>query len=514
VANLLLARATTRRKEFSIRMVMGGGRGRLVRQLLAESLVLAVMGVLTGVPLAMWMSQSLGYLMPRGANVPVSFDIRLSADVLWFNLLICVAGCVAAGIIPALNGARTNLNEVLKEGGRSGHEGTRSARLRGALVVIEVAMAMIAIIGAGLFARSFQLARRMNPGFDPRNVLVAHVDLSAVSYGAPERRQLCERLGQRVASQPGIVGVSWADVIPLWFTGNPLESVQVEGYVPGLSESMKIFRNVVAPGYFELLRIPLIEGRDFTGHDDESAKRVMIVNQTFANRFFSGREALGRRVQTMGEWYTIVGVARDSKYVKPTENAQPYFYVPMRQVFGGLMIAIHIRTASEPESAAPILRREMAAIDPAVRVFDFMPMTEAISAGVFGQKMAAALLGGLGVFALALAATGLYSVMAYAVAQRTQEIGIRMALGAQRADVLALVVRRGMGLTFVGLFIGVAAALGVMRLAASQLVQVSAADPLVFLGASLFLAIVALAANYFPARRTTRIDPNTALHCE
>jgi len=238
------------------------------------------------------------------------------------------------------------------------------------------------------------------------------------------------------------------------------------------------------------------------------------VNQTFAHRFFAGREAVGRRVQTLGEWYTVVGMARDSKYVKPTENAQPYFYVPVRQAFAGLMIAMHIRTAGEPESVAGMLRREVAVIDPAVRVFDIMPMTEAISAGLFGQKTAAALLAGLGIFALALAATGLYSVMAYAVAQRTQEIGIRMALGAERADVLALVVRRGMSLTFAGLGIGVAASLAVMRLAASQLVQVSATDPLVFIAAPLFLAIVALAANYFPARRATRIDPNAALRCE
>ncbi len=514
VANLLLARATTRRKEFSMRMVMGGGRVRLVRQLLAESLVLAVLGVVTGVPLAVWMSRSLEYLMPRGANVPVSFDIPLSGDILAFNLLICAAACVVSGIAPALQGARTNLNEVLKEGGRSGHEGAHSARLRGALVVMEVAMAMIAIAGAGLFARSFEMARRIHPGFDPRHVLVAHIDLTAAGYSSGEGRDFCDRLGKRVAVQPGVTAVSWADVVPLWFTGNPLENVEVEGYVPALSESMKIARNIVAPGYFDLMRIPLVEGRDFNEHDMESARRVMIVNQTFAGRFFSGRAAMGRRVETMSEWYTVIGIARDCKYVKPTENAQPYFYLPMRQAFGGLMIALHVRTEGEPENAAAMVRREVAAADPAVRIFDFMAMTEAISAGIFGQRMAAVLLGLLGVFALALAATGLYSVMAYAVAQRTQEIGIRMALGAERADVLALVVRRGMRLTFVGLGIGLGAALAVMRLASSQLVQVSAADPLVFAGASLFLTVVALAANYFPARRAARIDPNVALHCE
>jgi len=514
VANLLLARATSRRKEFSLRMAIGAGRARVARHMLAESLILAVMGALVGVFLAMWMSQSLGYLMPRGANLPVSLDIPLSADIMAFTLIICMAACLVSGIAPALYSTRANLIEELKEGGRSGSEGARSRRLRGALVVSEVAMALVAVIGAGLFGRSFQIARRIHPGFDPRNVLVAHLELSGADYAAQERRQFCERLGKRVASQPGIISASWADVVPLWFYGNPLESVQVEGYVPGLSESMKIPRNVVAPRYFDLMRIPLVDGRDFDEHDTESSKRVMIVNQTFAGRFFPGREAVGHRVQAFGEWSTIVGVARDSKYVKPTENAQPYFYVPLRQVFGGQMIVLYLRTSGEPERAVPMLRREVSAIDPAVRVFDALPLTESINAGLLGQRMPAVLLAVLGVFALALAATGLYSVIAYSVAQRTQEIGIRMALGAQRADVLRLVVRQGMILTLIGVGAGVGAALAVTRLASSLLVEVSATDPLVFVGATLFLAAVAAAASYLPALRAARIDPNDALRCQ
>ena len=514
VANLLLARATTRRREFSLRMVMGGGRWRLARQLFAETLVLAVMGVLAGVPLAMWMSQALGYLMPRGASLPVSLDLPLNGDILSFAAFLCAASCVVSGIAPALHGTRANLNDALKEGGRTGTGSRRSQLLSRGLVASEVAMALIAIIAAGLFAKSFGIVRHIDPGFDPAKVLVVPLEMSATGYDISQRREFCQRLRTRLAAQPGVVAVSWAETTPLWFFGGPVEEVGPEGYVPGPNESMKIERNLVAPGYFGLLRIPLVEGRDFDEHDTANSDPVLIVNQTFARRYFPGRAVVGRHVRTMGGRYTIVGIARDSKYQKPTENARPFFYAPLRQAFRGQTIIAHIRTAGEPEAAAPMVRREVNAVDPAVRIFEVLPMTESIRAGLFGERMAAALLTMLGVFALALATTGLYSLMAYAVAQRTQEIGIRMALGAQPADVLRLVVRQGMGLTLIGVAVGAAAALALMRLAANQLVHVSAADPLIFGGASLFLAAIALAANYLPARRATRIDPNDALRCQ
>jgi predicted permease len=515
VANLLLARATNRRKELSLRMAVGAGRWRIVSHLLADSLALAVMGGLAGVPLMMWMVPSLMYLAPSGAYIPVSLDIPLNPEILCFMLIVSVAACLVPGIAPAFLGTRVKLNEVLNEGGRSGSPGARSQRLRGALVVCEVAMAAVAIIGAGLFVRSFQSASRIDPGFDPSNVLVARLELSGTRYDVAGRREICDRLGRQIASQPGVAGVSWAEIIPLWFTGNPLCDVHVEGYVPGPAESMAIARNVVAPGYFSVMRIPIVEGREFDDHDTENSRRVLIVNQTFARRFFGGREALGRRVQaSLGEWYTVVGVARDSKYVKPTENAQPYFYTPLRQVFDGQVIAVHIRTVHSPEQSVPMLRRKVAAIDPTIRVFDPMPMTESITAGLFGERVAAALLAGLGAFALLLAATGLYCVMVYSVAQRTQEIGIRMALGARPADVVRLVVRQGMILTLIGVAIGMALALGITRVVAKLLVNVSANDPFVFLAASSFLTAVALAANYLPARRATRIDPNDALRSQ
>jgi len=514
VASLLLARAAGRRKEFSLRLAMGSGRARVMRQSLAETLPLAVMGALAGVLISLWSSRSIGYLMPRGANVPIMLDIPLNADILGFSLFLCVAACLISGLAPAFHCARFQLNQVLNEGGRGGSEGPGSQRLRGALVIAEVALALVALIGAGLLAKSFQAAQRIDPGFDASHVLVAMIDQSATRRTRPERREFCERLRERVAARPGVSAATWAEVLPLWFTGNPQEAVEVEGYVPGPSENMKLDRNVVAPGYFDLLRIPILEGRDFDSHDREDAKRVAIVNRTFATRFFGARGGIGRRIRCFGESYTVVGIVRDCKYEKPTETAQPYFYVPFRQVYGGQAPNLHVRTTGDPEQAAAMVRREAAALDPAIRVFDVMPMTEVIGASLFGLKTAAVLMSILGLAALALAASGLYGVMAYSVARRTQEIGIRMALGAQPADVIGLVLRRGMILTAIGVGIGTSLSLALTRLAGSLLIGVSATDPAIFLGAPLFLAAVGLAANYLPARRATRVDPNQALHCQ
>ena len=514
VSSLMLARSIARRKEFNVRMALGAGRMRLVRQLLSESLILAVLGVLMGVPLAVWMSQSLGYLLPHGASIPIVLETPLNGEVLAFTILLCIASCVISGIAPALHGSRAGSNDALKESGRSGGASVRSERTRSLLVIAEVALALLAVIGTGLFAKSFHMARQINPGFDPRNVLVSQLELSGAGYTRVDRLRFCERLRDRLASQPGTVSVSWADVVPLWFTGNPWDDVQVEGYAPGPGESMKILRNIVGSGYLDLMRIPIVEGRDFTEHDDENTMPVMIVNQTFARRFFGGRTAVGHRVHSGDRWFTIAGVARDSKYVRPNEPATPYIYALSRQAHSIAATALFIRTAGDPTLAMAAMWSTTRVVDPAVGIFDAMPLTEYISASLFGQKTAAVMLAVLGVVALMLAATGLYSVMAHSVAQRTREIGLRMALGARPADVVALVMRRGMRLTLLGVAIGVIAALAFTHLAASLLVQVSATDPLVFVSASLFMAVVALAANYLPARRATHIDPIEALRSE
>ncbi len=515
IANLLLARAVARQKEFTLRLALGARRWRLVRQLLAESLILAMMGAAVGVPAALWLSTALGGLLPPGV-LPVRLEVNLNADILGFTILVCLLACVVSGVAPALHTSRTDLNEVLKAGGgRAGTAGSRSHGMRRLLVATEVALALVAVIGAGLFARSFQLARRIHPGFDAQHVLVSHLYLSTAGYGVAERKLFCRRLRERLEAQPGVEAVSYADMVPLGFDTGPWEDLQIEGYLPAPSENMKIYRNLVAPGYFRLMRIGLVEGRDFTALDNEKSAPVMIVSEQFARRFFGGRPAIGRKVHGWGQWFRVVGVAKDSKYHTPNEALKPYFYVPFEQVYrADLAIAVYARVAGDPARAVGMVRREIRAMDPNVGLFDAMPLAEFIGASLFGQKVAAVLLSVLGAMALVLAAVGLYSVMAYAVSQRTQEIGIRMALGARPGNVVRMIVGQAMAMASIGLAIGVAAGLVMGRLASGLLVQVSATDPAIFAGATGFLAAVALAASYLPARRATRIDPNHALRGE
>lgn len=511
VANLLLARATARQKEFSVRMALGASRVRMVRQLLTESLLLAVLGALVGIPLALWIGRWLGYLLPP-TGLPLALDITLNADIFAFVLLACLVVCLASGLAPAMSTVRASLNDALKEGGRTGASGAGVQRLRSLLVVAEVALALVALIGAGLFTRSFQLASRIQPGFDPHRVLISHLGFSGAEYTASERLRFAYRLRQRLESQPGIAAVTYTDDIPLGFGKGSWEDLKIEGYVPGPAENLKIYRNAVAPGYFDLMRIPLIDGRDFTEQDDDKHLLVMIVNQSFVRRFFQGRNPMGHKVYGWGDWFTIIGVAKDSKYFEPNEQPLPFFYVPARQVYRvERYLCLFVRAAGNPNDALTLLRSEVRSMDPDVSVFDAAPLEEYMGASLYPEKIAAILMAVLGIVALTLAAMGLYSVMAYSVSQRTSELGIRMALGAQTADVVALVVRQAMILTLIGLAIGVAASLAVTRLAAGLLIQVSATDPLIFGGAALFLAGIALAASYLPARRATHIDPLIAL---
>ncbi len=511
VANLQLARASARRKEMSVRMALGADRWRLARQLLTENLLLATMGALAGIALAAWLGRSLLWMLPP-AGLPVEFDFSLNPDMLGFTVLLCCAASLLTGLAPAVHSVTGALMEAINEGGRGGTAGARQNRTRGLLVVSEVALALVALVGTALFTRSFQNARAIHPGFDVGNVLFAEYHLDTFCQNAEQRAQFCYRLRDRVTQLSGIAAVSFANSVPLTIGSGQRSGMQVEGYAPGLNEQMTVSSATVAPGFFETLRIPLLEGRDFTERDDRDSAPVAIVNQTFAQRYFKGGSPLGRRILVDGAWSTVAGLVKDSKYYRLTESPTPYIYLPYRQRHGGeFWTAFFIRTVGPARASSAAVRREAAAINPNAGVAEVVEFEETVAGSLYGQKVAAALLSVLGAVSVLLAALGMYSVLAYAVSQRAHEFGIRLALGAEPSDVVVLVLRRGMVLTMAGIVVGTVLAVAAMRMTAGLLVGVSPGDPVAIAGSALFLGAIALLASYLPARRATKVDPVVVL---
>jgi predicted permease len=375
----------------------------------------------------------------------------------------------------------------------------------------------VGLVGAGLFTRSFQNARALNPGFDPKNVVLWRAYLTAET-SEQQQIQVFERLRQRLEQLPGVTAASFADLIPLGFGLGPTWGLTIEGYTPRPGEDLDMPRALVSPGYFATLRMPLAEGRDFDARDDASGAPVMIVNQAFEQRYYAGRSAMGRRIRFGGEWRTVVGVARDSKYYYLTEPGRPFFYAPIPQAGlppQGAGVAFFARTtSSDPMSVVAALRKQAAGVDAAILVVHPMTLVTYIEGPLFAQRVAALLLTVLGALALMLAATGLYSVMAYAVTQRTHEIGIRMAMGAESFNVLAMIVRHGLLLALGGVLTGVVVALVTRKVVAGMLTGISPADPGIMAGSMMFPCVVALAASFLPARCATQVDPLRALREE
>jgi predicted permease len=528
VANLMLARATHREREFSARLALGASRTRLARQVLTESLTLTITGAALGIAVAPFLARSLRLLMPPGAmQLLVSMDTRPNFAVLAFIAIVCIVSAVVAGLIPALQVGRLNFSTRLNSGGRTSTTSRTHNRMRSLLVISEVALALVAMVGAGLFARSFQQTLHIDPGFDPNHVLLNQFYLSTNGYSLAQRKEFCRRLEERMAAAPGVTNVAYSDGVPLGFEPSWWEELRIEGYAPQPNENMNVFRNVISPGYLPLMHIPLLDGRNFTDQDNENAPSVMIVNEAFARRFFAGRNPIGHTVHGWGSWFRVVGVAKDSKYHYLGETTPAYFYVPFRQVFREDMnLAFYVRTRGDPDSVLSTLRATVREIDPNVTVFDAAPLKDFIGASLYPQKVAASLMAVMGSIALLLAATGLYSVMAYAVAQRTQEIGVRMALGARPRHVLSMVIRQGLWLTLAGLAAGAALAVALGRLVATvsytnsamgtqaSLLPSSAAAPLIYLAAAGFLCAVSIVAAFLPARRAASIDPMQALRMD
>jgi predicted permease len=516
VANLLLARSAARQTEFGIRAALGAGPGRLSRQLVFESLLLAVLATLAGLPLAPWSQDVLVHLVPP-TGLPLYFDVQPSARVFLFAALVCLASALISGLPSAFQLMRRNVVDALRTRGRGGTQSGHSRRISGVLVAAETGLALAALVTLGLFLRSLYGLENTPAGFDHRNVTVCRLFLVTNNYTASEEQQFSRQLRARLLAAPGVTGAAYSDSIPLGFGLGKWTDVRVEGYVPRPGENLDVHHASVSPGYFNLLRVPLLAGRDFRPEDNEKAPRVLIVNESFARRFFDGREALGHRVQISGQPFTIVGMVKDSKYFSLAEVPQPYFYMSFDQVHYGSGengVAFYARTDRDARGFIPVLRRAMSAIDPNSAGLTAMPLSDYISAAWFGPRLASFLLGVLGVIAMLLAGVGLYGVMAYSVSQRTREIGIRMALGADPQGVLRMVMRRGLWLAATGIAAGLAIALAATPQIAPLLYRVSPADPVSIAGAALFLIAVAVVASLIPALRATRVDPIVALRQE
>jgi putative ABC transport system permease protein len=514
LANLLLTRGMGRQQEFSIRLALGAKSGRLTAQLLTETLLISLVGAICGLALADWLGGALRWLLPAVSH-PVVLAPPLDAQVFSFTAGLALVVTALAGLMPAVYSSRANVNDALKQGGRTGTSSTQAHRLRGMMVISEVALAVVALVGAALFLKSFERSRAIDPGFSPDGVALAQFDFSTTGYDAQRTDTFCRRLHDQLEQLPGVTGVSYDDSMPLGFQGGNWETLEVEGYVPAANENMKIYRDLVSPGFFDTMKIPLVEGRDFDWHDDRTTQKEMIVNQEFARRFLPNRDPIGHKVHGWGEWFTIIGVVRDSKYHRVTENPQPYFYISIRQIFRPEYgLTFHVRTSGSVGEAIAAIRREAAAIDPAITIFDAEPMTEYISASLFGAKITADLLSLLSGIGLLLAAMGLYGVMAYSVAQRTREFGVRLAMGAQQKDILSLILRESGRLALFGTVVGLILAAVSTRIVANQIYSVSPLDPVTFAGVGLVLMAIAFLASYIPAHRAAKVDPMVALRYE
>jgi predicted permease len=516
VANLLLARSASRQREFGIRAALGAGPRRLIRQLVTESLLLAALATLAGLPLALWF-QDLPVKLVPATGIPVYFNAHPSVRVFLFAALICLASALISGLPPAFQSVRRGVVDALKQGGRGDTQSAHSRRISGLLVIAEVGLALAALVTLGLFLRSLYGLQNTPAGFDHRNVTVSRLFLATNNYTPSEEQQFSRQLRERLLESPGVTGAAYSDSIPLGFGLGKWNDVTVEGYAARRGENLSVHHASVSPGYFDVLRMPLLAGRDFKPEDNENAPRVMVVNESFARRFFDGRDPVGRRVQIYGKSFTIVGMVKDSKYLSLSETPQPYFYISFDQVHYGSGengVAFYARTDRDASGLVPILRREMSAIDPNSAGLTAMALSDYISAAWFGPRLASLFLGVLGLIAMLLAGVGLYGVMAYSVSQRTREIGIRMALGADPRGVLRMVMRRGLLLALSGIAAGLAIALAAAPQIAPLLYHVSPLDPVSIAGAALFLIVVAALASLIPALRATRVDPILALRQE
>ncbi len=507
VANLLLARASGRRREIAIRLALGVNRGRLVRQLLLENGMLALGGLAAALAVLPFTMGAIQGFAPA-TDLPVGLTVRADAGVYLFTIAIAAASTLLFGLVPAFRASRPDVVTALKDD--SGASASpRKAWLRNSLVVAQVALSLVLLVSAGLFLKSLRRASLADPGFDPRNVLIAGVDLTPNGYDPARGEVAIREMVNRLAALPGVASVSTVRSVPLGLQGAAGSRFQVDGYAARKDEVLMTNLNTIGPDYFHTVNTPMVEGREFTPADSASSQPVAIVNQTFERRYLA-KGAVGRRVQVQGQWRTIAGVVRDSKFYSVDEKPRPWVYVPLAQGFVSDSIFV-LRTMGDPRTYARSAEAAIHQVDPALPVYNVRPLEMAISASYFGQRIGGTFLGLFGAIALVLAAIGLYGVLAYTVSQRYREVGIRVALGASRGNVLGLILGQGMRLAGLGLGIGLLIAFAVTRLLRNLLLDVSPTDIPTILVVSAMLAVVAIAASLIPAHRATRIDPILAI---
>ena len=511
VANLLLVRAAGRQKEIAVRTALGAGRWRIVRQMITESVLLALVGGALGTLLALWGVEVLVALSAE--SLPSTAHVGIDATVLGFTLLVSLLTGVLFGLAPAVRTMKLDLNESLKEGGRSGSEGAHRNRTRNVLVVLESAVAVVLLIGAGLLVRSLLRLQDTSPGFDPSNVLTMGVNLPGEKYDAPEKSaRFFSELENRVAGLPGVESVGLVSELPL--SGQPNDMpYTVEGRPPvSIDQAFDDDFRRVNTDYFKALGIPFLRGRNFTEQEVREGAKVVIISDLLARQVFPNEEPLGKRlIMSFGNTaFEIIGIVGDIRHRALESNPAAAMYMP---AYEGSMNVV-IRSKGDPASLAAAVRKEVLQIDPNQPVADVRTMEQWLDRAVAGPRYRTTLLGLFALVALALASTGIYGVMSYSVSQRTHEIGVRMALGARRLDVLRLVVRQGMTLVIIGVALGLAGAFALTRLMASLLFGVTAKDPFTFVAVSALLTLVAFVACYLPARRATKVDPLVALRYE
>jgi len=512
VANLLLARAASRQRETAVRLTLGASRSRLVQQLLTESTLLALAGGLCGIVMSYWTKDLVRLFVPP-APLPIEMNPRLDLPVVVFALIMTGASVVVFGLVPALQGSMSSVGAALKESAGQLTASPRRARIRQTLVVAQVALSLMLLVSAGLFLRTLQNAQALDPGFSTRTGLLASIDLLPAGYDAPRGRAFFRDLLARVRELPGVEAASVATKVPLGFGGNSDMGARIDGYTPAPNEEISIYYNRVGSEYLRTMGITIVAGRDFTDLDTADRPDVVIVNETVVRRYFSGRDAIGGRIRLGNRTLEVVGVARDGKYSSITEAPRSFMYMPVQQWYRADTV-LHVKASVDPSTLVPRLHEVLRTLDSNVPLFDVRTIAEQLSIAVFTQRMVASLLGAFGALALLLATVGLYGVIAAVAAQRTPEIGMRMALGATRRDIVAMIVGQGLSLTLTGVAIGLIAALGATRLFKSLLVGVSATDAPSFAVTTILLVTVALAAAYLPARRAARIDPLQALRNE